>query len=118
MKTYNKAEKLLNKRNLRKLAGHTWIQKDGGAISVKFWNTEIVRVFLNGDVAVFNGGYETVTTKQRINWILSELGIKWGVFQKNHQWFWSKYLGNGKHSNPRPFVYHNTFNQNGKMLSV
>ena len=58
-------------------------------------NTSVVRLFGNkiaevddNSIKLFDGGYQSVTTKSRINAILSEHGIAGeGVFQKDYQWF-------------------------------
>ena len=45
-------------------------------------------------VQIFDGGYQSVTTKSRLNAILSEHGIKGeGVFQRNFKWFVHKFIG-------------------------
>ena len=39
-------------------------------------------------IELFDGGYQSNTTKSRLNAILSEFGLPGeGVFQKNFQWF-------------------------------
>ena len=39
-------------------------------------------------IELFDGGYQTNTTKSRLNAILSEHGLPGeGIFQKNFQWF-------------------------------
>ena len=69
----------------------------------KLANTEVVScthvsdVFLHGNliarigetwIEIFDGGWQTVTTKSRLNAILSAFGMPGeGVFQKNFQWF-------------------------------
>ena len=69
----------------------------------KLANTEVVAcsnvsdVFLHGNIIasigetwieLFDGGWQSVTTKSRLNAILSEHGIPGEcVFQKNFQWF-------------------------------
>jgi len=45
-------------------------------------------------VQIFDGGYQSHTTKSRLNAILSEHGIKGEcVFQKNFNWFIHKFIG-------------------------
>jgi len=45
-------------------------------------------------VQIFDGGYQSVTTKSRLNAILSEHGIKGeGVFQRNWKWYVHKFIG-------------------------
>ena len=64
-------------------------------------NESIVRLHGNtiaviGDnfVQIFDGGWQTNTTKSRLNAILSEHGIKGEcVFQRNFKWFVHKFVG-------------------------
>jgi hypothetical protein len=60
-------------------------------------------VFLHGNniaqigdtwLRLFDGGWQTVTTKSRLNAILSVHGAGERVFQKNHEWFVSTSDGN------------------------
>ena len=45
-------------------------------------------------VQIFDGGYQSVTTKSRLNAILSEHGIKGEcVVQKNWNWYVHKFIG-------------------------
>ena len=60
-------------------------------------------VFLHGNkiavvgddfVQIFDGGWQSNTTKSRLNAILSEHGIKGEcVFQKNFKWYVDKFIG-------------------------
>jgi len=81
------------------------------SINWKCANTEVVyhhelqesKVYLHGNhiadvgenyVRLFDGGWQSNTTKSRINAILGEHGISGeGVFQKNYQWFIRLYNG-------------------------
>ena len=64
-------------------------------------NESIVRLHGNtiavvGDnfVQIFDGGWQSVTTKSRLNAILQEHGIKGeGVYQKAGKWFIDKFIG-------------------------
>ena len=64
-------------------------------------NESIVRLHGNtiavvGDnfVQIFDGGWQTTTTKSRLNAILQEHGIKGEcVFQKNFKWYVDKFIG-------------------------
>ena len=72
-------------------------------------NTEVVNidgvsyVYLHGNliaevddngIKLYDGGYQSVTTKSRLNAILSEHGIKGeGVFQRNWNWYVHKFIG-------------------------
>ena len=81
------------------------------SINWKSGNTEVTfdsetgesKVFLHGNhiatigddfVQIFDGGYQSVTTKSRLNAILHDHGIKGEcVFQKNWKWFVHKFIG-------------------------
>jgi len=61
------------------------------------------KVYLHGNhiatvgddfVQIFDGGHQTMTTKSRLNAILSEHAIKGEcVFQKNFKWYVDKFIG-------------------------
>jgi len=65
--------------------------------------TGISTVFLHGnkiaevsdtDMTIFDGGWQSNTTKSRLNALCSEFCIAGeGVFQKNFQWFVRKFVG-------------------------
>jgi hypothetical protein len=81
------------------------------SLNWKSGNTEVTfdaetqesKVFLFGNhiatigdnfVQIFDGGYQSATTKSRLNAILQEHGIKGeGVFQRNFNWFVHKFIG-------------------------
>ena len=76
-------------------SGNTQVCWDGAA--------QVAEVFLHGNliakigscwIQLFDGGWQSNTTKSRINAILGEHGIAGeGVFQKNYQWFIRLYNG-------------------------
>ena len=45
------------------------------------------------DLFIFDGGWQSVTTKSRLNALLKEFRPDRQVFQKNWQWFVSDFLG-------------------------
>ena len=66
--------------------------------------TTDVDVFLHGNhiasldtathkLTIKDGGWQTVTTKSRLNAILEEFAPERRIFQKNWQWFVSDFLG-------------------------
>ena len=81
------------------------------SLNWKSGNTEVTfdaetqesKVYLHGNhiatigdnfVQIFDGGYQSATTKSRLNAILQEHGIKGeGVFQRNFDWFVHKFIG-------------------------
>ena len=46
------------------------------------------------ELELFDGGWQSNTTKSRLNALCSELATGFGVFQKNWDWFVSDRLGN------------------------
>ena len=65
---------------------------------------EVVEVILHGnhiasvdtatnDLTIFDGGWQSVTTKSRLNALLEEFTPERRIFQKDWQWFISDFLG-------------------------
>jgi hypothetical protein len=51
-------------------------------------------------MTIFDGGYQSVTTKSRLNALCDEFCVTGeGVFQKNYKWYVRLFVGaiNGKH---------------------
>jgi hypothetical protein len=66
-------------------------------------------------VQIFDGGYQSVTTKSRLNAILSEHGIKGeGVFQRDWKWYVHKFIGQTAITGP---VYNEYDFTNGFMFA-
>ena len=76
--------------------------KSGNTKVVNFFNDGdkcvVSSVFLHGnkiaevtdtDMTIFDGGWQTNTTKSRLNALINEFcnAVTDGVFQKNYQWF-------------------------------
>lgn len=82
---YATARNFLGHREKRKLANNTLIAHLGqGHIGVKLHRTWIVIYYPDGNIELNSGGYQTVTTKQRMN----ELLPPWlGVVQRRGDWF-------------------------------
>ena len=69
-----------------------------GVSVVRLHGNKIAEVSDN-DMTIFDGGWQSVTTKSRLNALCSEFCIAGeGVFQKNYKWFVRKFAGaiNGK----------------------
>lgn len=78
----------------RKIAGNTYVRRDGTSFSVQYHQTLVVTHNADGSITLNSGGWRTATTKERINAF-----CPWSVFQEKHVWYVS--LPN----NPRePFV--------------
>ena len=76
-------------------------EDDGGTIGAES------HVYLHGnhiatythkikELQLFDGGWQSNTTKSRLNALCNELATGFGVFQKNWEWFISDRLGNKK----------------------
>jgi hypothetical protein len=66
---------------------------DNGGLEVVYVSTPIVT--LEGDTVTLNsGGWETVTTKRKMNQASNQFGLGFGVFQK--EWVWFVDLPNGE----------------------
>jgi hypothetical protein len=57
-----------------------------GTTHVQYHATRVVS-FNPDEIVLRSGGYETVTTKRRINQASNQFGLKIGIFQKSHKWF-------------------------------
>ena len=55
---------------------------------VKLHGNKIAEVYANS-IVLLDGGWQTVTTKSRLNALLSEFSPGTSVFQKNWEWFLS-----------------------------
>ena len=59
-----------------------------------FLHGNLIAVVGDDHVEIMDGGWQTTTTKSRINAICSEHCITGeGVFQKNYQWFVRRFVG-------------------------
>lgn len=66
---------------------------ENGALEVVYVSTPIVK--LEGDTVTLNsGGWETVTTKRKMNQTSNQFDLGFGVFQKD--WIWFVDLPNGE----------------------
>ena len=48
------------------------------------------------ELTLFDGGWQSVTTKSRLNALCAEFATGFGVFQKNWEWFISDFSNNKK----------------------
>ena len=70
-----------------KLSSHktAWTTNDKGG-SVIYCETEIVR-WTNKTITLRSGGWETNTTKNKMNQSANQFVLQFGVYQKNYKWF-------------------------------
>lgn len=66
--TYQEALTLLNGKQRRKLENNTYlIRLQSGTLAVKLHDTNVVKLYPNGDITLNSGGWQTLTTKNRMN---------------------------------------------------
>ena len=59
-----------------------------------YLHNNLIAIVADGDLQVFDGGYQTTTTKSRLNALCSEFCIDGEcVYQKNFQWYVDKFVG-------------------------
>ena len=92
---YKEANALLKGRSSKKLCNNTYLQRrvESGAIAVMLHETDVLTLNPDGSTILDSGGWETATTKDRINSYL-QFGQVWSKRKE-----WSLYV-NGK---PTPF---------------
>ena len=81
---YKEAYDRLGGKEVRKLRGTatTLETRDGGAIAVKYYDTDIVTFYPDGAVRFDNGGYKTASTKAKMSeWTYHR------VYQEKHEWY-------------------------------
>ena len=62
--------------------------------SIVYLHSHKIAEVTDTDMTIFDGGYQSKTTKSRLNALCSEYCITGeGVFQKNYQWFVRKFVG-------------------------
>ena len=66
----------------------TKVTKDGQTSTVRYHYTDVVKVAWDTGIITLNtGGWETSTTKLRMNQASSEWGLGYHVYQHKHDWF-------------------------------
>lgn len=77
------AQSFLGKKDKKKLGCNTWLIKiDNDTIGIKYHNTFVIQYKLGGNVILNNGGWDTPTTKKRLNDFTNAR-----VWQKNFNWY-------------------------------
>lgn len=83
---YNEAVCMVRgKRNAsrRKIGNNTYAEiLNDGTVAIKLHNTYVVKINPNGTYTLNSGGWQTVTTKDRINQYSPKK-----VYQRNFEWF-------------------------------
>ena len=95
-KSYAEALAVLGSKQSIRLGNNTYLEtikervyEDGHipeertVIAVRLHSTYIVKFYENGKVTLHTGGWQTVTTKDRINEFITGR-----IYQKNHDWYY------------------------------
>lgn len=75
--------------NTQKIGKHkTTVKRDKDVITVQYWHTNVVTAnLLTGEVTLNTGGWQTTTTKARMNQAAAEYNLGFSVYQKDWQLF-------------------------------
>ena len=90
---YSEARQLYNDKRKKdgwvKVGNNTWLGYDEPSQSFlyKLHNTVIVKINSDGTYTLNSGGWQTVTTKERINRFSHVMGGS--ITQRDYQWFWN-----------------------------
>ena len=75
-------------------SGNTMVKTDDANISRVFLHGNHIATKTKDDLIVFDGGWQSVTTKSRLNALCSFYCYKGeGVFQKDYKWYVRKFVG-------------------------
>jgi len=87
-RSYNEARTILNDKSERNLRGKrsTRLIVDGNDIHLRYHSTNVVTFHNDGSMTLRNGGWQSKTTKERINEVLGGYGR---VFQRDWNWYLS-----------------------------
>ena len=89
------------RRGVNWASGNTGVFSDGNVSKVYLHGNHIATVTTvadkyNKEIHLYDGGYQSNTTKSRLNAILFEFGLGMeNVFQKNWDWYVNVNTGNG-----------------------
>lgn len=76
----------LGNKQMKKIGYETVIRRvDDFTVGVRYHSTDIIRVDPTNIVTLSNGGWDTPTTKDRLNQFLRCLGVH--IYQKNYTWY-------------------------------
>jgi hypothetical protein len=82
---YFSAESALKGRDSRKIGNNTYLERLVlGGIGVKYHATWIAKFYDNGQSHYTSGGWQTYTTKDRLNQLLPP---GYTLYQKKHVWY-------------------------------
>ena len=69
-------------------SGNTRVEITADKRALVYLHGNLIANVDNNDIQIFDGGWQSVTTKSRLNALLDQVGkMGEGVFQKNYSWF-------------------------------
>jgi hypothetical protein len=83
------------KKSERPWGNNTRVRQDAHAIVVTLHNTEVAHVRPDGSITLNTGGWQTVTTKDRLNKVLALAGGHWRVWTEKSLWMLYYYANPG-----------------------
>ncbi len=82
----NKLQDIKTATHSCKLGYNTRLYVQGNFKAVQYHQTDIVKIYPH-EIVLDNGGYFTVSTKQRINIVLAQYGIDKRIVQRDFKWY-------------------------------
>ena len=70
---------------------------DDGTINVYYHDTVILKKSNDGNVVLNTGGWNTTTTKRRMNQASELYDLGFSVYQRDHEWYVENINGNVQH---------------------
>jgi len=83
---YGSLSNIIDGRESKIIGNNTIVHRlDDDTVAIKYHSTNILKINSNNVVTISTGGWETITTKDRLNQFLSCRGF--GIFQKKGTWY-------------------------------
>jgi hypothetical protein len=83
--TYDEARETLKGRESRTIANNTTLADLGDCIGLRLHSTYVVRFYADGRISLHTGGWQTVTTKDRLNKVIRAHG--WNLYAERRVWY-------------------------------
>ena len=82
--TYKQIDAYLGSKDARTIANNTTARRYKDSVTVALHGNDIAVLFEDGRIMVTSAGWQTVTTKDRLNRILRPAG--YSISQKDYEW--------------------------------
>lgn len=89
--TYNTIKDFLGNKDKRKIGNNTYVLKCDEGMALRLHHTDIITYYPDGSLKLSNGGFETVTTRDRFNYLnfhgyYVETHLENWYLRKGNQW--------------------------------